>query len=65
MFTLTQCLEMLEKQIIMAWSRDKRYLCSLVYLVVLGREQRLEMLEKQFVELESHYLKVLEKVAAA
>jgi len=29
------------------------------------REQRLEMLEKQFVELESHYLKVLEKVAAA
>ena len=49
----------------MAWSRDKRYLCSLVYLVVLGREQRLEMLEKQFVELESHYLKVLEKVAAA
>ena len=25
MFTLTQCLEMLEKQIIMAWSRDKRF----------------------------------------
>lgn len=32
---------------------------------ITNREQRLEILEKQFVELESHYKAVLEKVAAA
>merc|ERR1712083_429477 len=32
---------------------------------ITNREQRLEILEKQFVELESHYKSVLEKVAAA
>jgi len=32
---------------------------------VTDRDQRLELLEKQFTELESHYKKVLEKVAAA
>ena len=32
---------------------------------ITNREQRLEILEKQFVELECHYKAVLEKVAAA
>ena len=32
---------------------------------ITNREQRLEILEKQFLELETHYKTVLEKVAAA
>ena len=32
---------------------------------ITNKEQRLEILEKQFTELESHYKSVLEKVAAA
>ena len=32
---------------------------------ITNKEQRLENLEKQFTELESHYKSVLEKVAAA
>jgi histone acetyltransferase 1 len=36
-----------------------------IMLNVTDREQRLEMLNKQFGELEEHYRKVLEKVAAA
>ena len=32
---------------------------------VTNREQRLEILDKQFLELEAHYRSVLEKVAAA
>jgi hypothetical protein len=31
----------------------------------MRREQRLEMLEKQFRELETHYKSVLERVAAS
>ena len=30
-----------------------------------SREQRLELLEKQFTELEAHYKTILDKVAAA
>ena len=32
---------------------------------ITNKEQRLEILDKQFSELESHYKSVLEKVAAA
>ena len=32
---------------------------------ITNKEQRLEILEKQFTELETHYKSVLEKVAAA
>jgi histone acetyltransferase 1 len=32
---------------------------------ITGREQRLELLEKQFNEVETHYKKILEKVAAS
>merc|ERR1719354_1173295 len=36
-----------------------------IMLNVTDRDQRIEMLNKQFCELEEHYRKVLEKVAAA